>query len=57
MIKLTSQHLAIRTRSVVKHDRLELKEVKTCEKQSSDNLVKNNNVISIAKYLKRLIIN
>lgn len=57
MIKLTSQHLAIRTRSIIKHDRIELKKIKKCEKQFYTNFVKNNNVISIAKYLKRLIIN
>ena len=57
MIKLTSDHLAIRTRSIIKHDRIELKEVKQHKKRNDDKLSKIDNVISVANYLKRLIIN
>jgi hypothetical protein len=56
MIKLTSQHLAIRTRSVVKHDRLELKEVKPYKQKNYDKLSKMDNVVSVVNYLKRLIV-
>jgi hypothetical protein len=56
MIKLTSDHLAIRTRSIIKHDRLELKEVKPYKQRNDDKLSKSDNVISVVNYLKRLIV-
>lgn len=55
-MKLTSEHLAIRTRSIIKYDRLELKEVKTYKQRNNDKLSKNDNVISVVNYLKRLIV-
>jgi hypothetical protein len=55
-MKLTSKHLAIRTRSVVDHDRIELKEVKSYKQRNDDKLSKSDNVISVVNYLKRLIV-
>jgi hypothetical protein len=56
IMKLTSKHLAIRTRSVVDHDRIELKEVKSYKQRNNDKLSKSDNVVSVVNYLKRLIV-
>jgi hypothetical protein len=55
-MKLTSEHLAIRTRSIIKFDRLELKEVKPYNQRNDDKLSKSDNVVSVVNYLKRLIV-
>jgi hypothetical protein len=55
-MKLTSEHLAIRTRSIIKYDRLELKEVKPYKQKNYDKLSKMDNVVSVVNYLKRLIV-
>lgn len=55
MIKLTSDLLAVRTKSIVKHDRIELKEIKE-DNQKNNLVIKKDNVISIVNYLKRMIV-
>lgn len=56
MIKLTSDLLAIRTRSIINHDRIELKEFKNYNHKNDEKILKKDNVVSIVKYLKRLIV-
>lgn len=56
MIKLTSDLLAVRTRSIINHDRTELKEFKSYNHKNDEKILKKDNVVSIVKYLKRLIV-
>jgi len=56
MIQLTSELLAIRTRSIVNHDRIDLEKDKNYSQKNNDKQTKEDTVLSIVNYLKRLIV-